>query len=212
MTISPRGYAHLREDYIIHVTLKNETGEKIYKCWVEIITDKLSEYIEVVKGRAETIKFENGAEVTLDLVIRFRDNAPSGEYVIPLKVLGYKTACQKDGEPCQPLRPQNEKTRVILIIEKPMITIELKDDYTVKGGEDLEIPFKIKNVATGTAYNLSVSYVSDYKLLENLESPDISGDLNASGVIDEKLYLNTENIDYGDYSLTVNVEYFDMRN
>ena len=209
VTIPPRGYAHLGEDYTISVTLKNETGEKIWKCWAEIITDKLSEYIEVVKDRAETIKFENGAEVTLDLVIRFRDNAPSGEYVIPISVSGKWTACTAG---CKPMRPQIRETKVILIIEKPMIAIELKDDYTVKGEEDLEIPFKIKNLGTGTAYNLSVSYVSDYKLLENLESPDISGDLNASGVIDEKLYLNTENIDYGDYSLTVNVEYFDMRN
>jgi len=212
VNVPSRGYAHLREDYVIPVTLKNETGEKIWKCWVEIDTDKVPDCIEIIKEKAETINFEKDTEITLEVAIRFKDNAPSGEYVIPLKVLGYKTACQKEGEYCQPLRPQNEKTRVILIIEKPLIMIDLKNEYSIRGGEKLEIPFSIENAGTGTAFNISVTYLSDYELFENLKYPETPEDLNASAVFNGKIYLDTENIEYGDYLLNISVEYFDLRN
>ncbi len=214
--ISPKGSTKPGENYTIEVTLTNPNEENkvdIWKCWAEINTEKIPEeelqYIEIIKEKAEITNFGSGEEVTLELIIRFGDNAPEGEYIIPIKVSGKWIACTTG---CIPFSPQNVETKVSLTILKPVVTVYLQNEYSVKGGEKLEIPFSIKNIGTAKASNVSVNYLVDDELLENLESPEISRELNASEIIDEKLYLDTESIDYGDYSLTIHVEYFTTKN
>jgi len=219
--VPPRGSAKLGENYTIEVTLTNPNEKDrvdIWKCWVEIDTDKISdEYIEIIDGRKEITNFGSGEEIKLELIIKFKDNAPEGEYAIPLKVTGRWIACSGG---CAPFQPQYKETKVSLTILKPMIIVYylkndysiVENDYSIRGGGELEIPFSIRNVGTGKAFNISIKYDVDDELLENLESPEIPKELDASEIINEKLYLNTENMDYGDYSLTIRVEYFDLRN
>ncbi|MCD6466772.1 MAG: hypothetical protein J7L10_02480, partial [Methanomicrobia archaeon] len=216
-----RGSTTLGENYIIEVILTNPNEEDkadIYKCYVEIDTDKISEeYIEIIKGKAEITKFGSEEEVTVELIIKFKDNAPEGEYTIPIKVTGRWIACSSG---CTPFQPQYEETKVSLTILKPMVMVYYlkndfsieENDYSIRGGGELEIPFSIKNVATGKAFNISIKYDVDDELLENLKCPEIPKELDAGEIINEKLYLNTEGIDYGDYSLKITVEYFDSRN
>lgn len=219
--VPPRGSTKLGENYIIEVTLTNPNEKDrvdIWKCWVEIDTDKIpEEYIEIIDGKKEITNFGSGEEIKLELIIRFKDNAPEGEYTIPIKVTGKWIACSSG---CTPFQPQYEETKVSLTILKPMIMVYYlkndfsigENDYSIRGGGELEIPFSIKNVATGKAFNISIKYDVDDELLENLKCPEIPKELDAGEIINEKLYLNTEGIDYGDYSLKIMVEYFDSRN
>ncbi|MEA1994116.1 MAG: CARDB domain-containing protein [Euryarchaeota archaeon] len=216
VVLPPDGYTYLGESYTIPVTLKNNTGEKIWKCRIEIDTENIPEdklqYIERIKEKAETIELKDKGEAILELIIRFKNDAPSGEYTIPVLVTGYKTACINEGEYCQPLRPQKGEVTVTLIIGKPMLLMDLDTEFTVESGEELEIPFSIRNVGTATASGVSVNYLIDDELLGKLASPEISKDLNASTVLNETLHLDTAGVEPGEYSLSINITYFDLKN
>jgi len=217
-----RGSTTLGENYIIEVILTNPNEEDkadIYKCYVEIDTDKISEeYIEIIDGKKEITNFESGEEIKLELIIGFKDNAPEGNYIIPIKIRGEFISCTMGG--CGIDFYFEKKAEVSLTILKPAIIVYYlkndfsigENDYSIRGGGELEIPFSIKNVATGKAFNISIKYDVDDELLENLKYPEIPKELDAGEIINEKLYLNTEGIDYGDYSLKITVEYFDSRN
>lgn len=218
--LPPRGYASFGEEYIIPVTLKNDTGGDIWKCKVAIDTETPPEDLpyEIVKGEAETTdipelkgKFEEGVEVTLDLIIKFKTAASAGDYTIPILVTGFKTACQREGEYCQPLRPKKDEMKVTLIIRKPILLIDLENEFSVREGDTLEIPFTVRNVGTATASKLSVTYHMDDALLGNIETPEMPKDANASEEIDTKLHLDTTGISYGVYPLTVQAAYFDLK-
>ena len=87
--VSPRGITRIGEDYTVSVALTNPNGEDkvdIWKCYVEIDTESIPEeilrYIDIIDGRAEITNFESGGEVTVEVIIRFTEDAPEGEYVV----------------------------------------------------------------------------------------------------------------------------------
>ena len=104
------------------------------------------------------------------------------------------------------------ENKVTLLVLKPMVTVSLQEDLYIKGGEELEIPFSIKNIGTAPASDLSVNYRVDDELLDNVTLPDLPREVNASSVLPEMILLDTEGIAYGEYSLVVEVAYRTPRN
>jgi hypothetical protein len=211
-----QGTTKIGEAYTVEVSLTNPNDDDkvdIWKCYVEIDTENISEeelqYIDITKERAEITNFESGAEVTVELIITFTEDAPEGVYMIPIRISGRWIACTSG---CAPFQPQYVNAKVTLLVLKPMITILLAEDFSVRGGERLEIPFTIKNIGTAETSDLSVNYLVDDIFLGNITLPDVPQEVNASTALAETIILDTEGIPYGNYSLAIQTEHTTRKN